>query len=214
MLQFLLFLAVLGGLYLGYGYLQEYLNVRRIRASENAEEPSKHPRSSIIGFQRYKDIDQTLRDRVSLEQGVKDHQQIGNTHSSHIFGRSIIDTCEPENLKAVLATQFEQFSLGKSRYNGICPLFGDGIFTHLYGGGELGEPWRHSRMVLRPQFSRQQIQDLAVVEQFVQRLIARIPSNETCDLQPLFFKFTMDTGKQDLRRELSLLIEICASRRC
>ena len=195
MLQFLFLVFVAGVLYLGHGYLREYMIMRRLRATEHIEEPPKHPLSSFIGLQRYKQIESTLREKISLEISVKDHKEIGNTHSSYIFGKPIIDTREPENIKAILATQFEEFSLGESRFNSICPMFGEGIFTHIYGGGALGEPWRHSRMLLRPQFSRQQIQDLGVLEQFVQALLARIPPNETCDLQPLFFKFTLDTGK-------------------
>lgn len=68
------------------------------------------------------------------------------------------------------------------------PLLGDGIFT------QDGPPWKHSRDLLRPQFSRQQYQDLAIFREHVNNLIACIPGNgRNVDVQPLFFQFTLDT---------------------
>ena len=62
-------------------------------------------------------------------------------------------TSEPDNVKALLATQFSDFGLG-NRYEHFLPLLGDGIFT-LDGNG-----WSHSRALLRPQFSREQVRTL------------------------------------------------------
>lgn len=48
--------------------------------------------------------------------------------------------------------------------------------------------------MLRPQFSQQQYQDLTIFKEHVDNLIACIPeSGEVTDLQPLFFRFTLDT---------------------
>jgi len=48
--------------------------------------------------------------------------------------------------------------------------------------------------MLRPQFSRQQYQDLDILREHVDNLIACIVENGQClDLQPLFFRFTLDT---------------------
>lgn len=68
------------------------------------------------------------------------------------------------------------------------PLFGDGIFT------QDGAEWKHSREVLRPQFLYKQYQDLEVFREHVDNLISSIPTNGgVIDLQPLFFRFTLDT---------------------
>ena len=40
----------------------------------------------------------------------------------------LIETKDPENIKAVLATQFNDFSLG-TRHGFLYSLLGDGIFT-------------------------------------------------------------------------------------
>lgn len=68
------------------------------------------------------------------------------------------------------------------------PLLGDGIFT------QDGAAWKHSRQMLRPQFSRQQYQDLDILCEHVDDLISCIlEKGQSLDLQPLFFRFTLDT---------------------
>lgn len=53
---------------------------------------------------------------------------------------------------------------------------------------------KHSRGLLRPQFWRQQYQDLTFLEEHVQNLLAHLPSDESSvELQPLLFKFTLDS---------------------
>ncbi|KAI5965400.1 uncharacterized protein KGF55_001621 [Candida pseudojiufengensis] len=105
----------------------------------------------------------------------------------------IIFTIDPENIKAVLATQFNDFSLG-TRHAHFAPLLGDGIFT-LDGNG-----WKDSRAMLRPQFAREQIAHVKSLEPHVQILAKHIKSNgfNTFDIQELFFRFTVDTATEFL----------------
>lgn len=73
------------------------------------------------------------------------------------------------------------------------PLLGDGIFT------QEGEPWRHSRKMLQPQFGRQQYNDLKIFQVHIDRLLDRISENsQHIDLQSLFFRFTLDTTTEYL----------------
>jgi len=61
-----------------------------------------------------------------------------------LLGMEQILTVDPENLKAMLATQFADFEQGKIKRDGIVgPIFGDGIF------GQDGKKWEHSRAMLR-----------------------------------------------------------------
>ena len=76
--------------------------------------------------------------------------RFGSTYMRHGLGSDLIMTTDPENVKAILATQFADFGLGE-RHKSLYPLLGDGIFT-LDGKG-----WSHSRALLRPQFSREQV---------------------------------------------------------
>ena len=69
----------------------------------------------------------------------------------------------------------------------FAPLLGHGIFT------QEGPAWKHSRELLRNQFVRTQYQNLDQFREHVDNLIDRLPSKGVIDLQPLFFKLTLDT---------------------
>ena len=68
------------------------------------------------------------------------------------------------------------------------PMFGDGIFT------QEGAAWKHSRDMLRPQLQHKQYESLEVFRTAVDDLIHLIQENTgVVDLQPLFFRLTLDT---------------------
>lgn len=106
-----------------------------------------------------------------------------------IAGMRIVSTMDPDNIKAVLATQFNDFALG-SRHAHFLPLLGDGIFTLDSHG------WKSSRAMLRPQFSREQIAHVRSLEPHLQTLAQHIKkaNGSVFDIQDLFFKFTVDTA--------------------
>ncbi len=67
------------------------------------------------------------------------------------------------------------------------PMFGDGIFT------QEGEAWKHSREVIRPQLMHKQYENLKVFKAAVDDLIDIVQnSSGIVDLQPLFFRMTLD----------------------
>lgn len=118
------------------------------------------------------------------------------TSRIQVLGRFSFFTVEPENLKTVLATKFEDYGLGE-RWSQFRPLLGDGIFT-LDGKG-----WSHSRAMLRPQFTREQVSRVAMLEDHTQKLIASlrhypVGSLNYVDIQEKFFEFTMDTATEFL----------------
>jgi cytochrome P450 len=111
----------------------------------------------------------------------------GNTLEQVFLGSQAFGTIEPVNLETILSTKFKDFGMGPRRQI-MFPLFGDGIFT------QDGPNWRHSRELLRPQFSYRNYQNLDVFREHVDNLISNLPSNEEIvDLQPLFFRLTLDT---------------------
>lgn len=108
-------------------------------------------------------------------------------------GIKVLFTFQPENYKAILANQFNDFALGK-RHSHFLPLLGDGIFTLDFHG------WKNSRAMLRPQFSREQIAHVRSLEPHVLTLASHIKKAQgnVFDLQDLFFKFTVDTATEIL----------------
>lgn len=51
------------------------------------------------------------------------------TFTSHMLGSRMLNTAEPKNIQALLATQFKDFDLGERRRLSFFPLLGNGIFT-------------------------------------------------------------------------------------
>ncbi|KAK2042629.1 cytochrome P450 [Colletotrichum somersetense] len=112
-----------------------------------------------------------------------------------LFGPTEIYTIDPANIKAVLATNFNDFDLGKRRIKQFKPLLGHSIFTAD------GPFWEHSRALFRPQFSRDHINDLEKTEAAVQALFRALPlvgrsegGAVTVDIMPMLFRFTLDTS--------------------
>ncbi|KAL3441406.1 putative cytochrome P450 alkane hydroxylase [Aspergillus insuetus] len=114
------------------------------------------------------------------------YPKYGTTFQLRRLVRTPIFTIEPENIKAILATKFDSFSLG-TRLREFYPLLGDGIFT-LDGGG-----WSHARRLLRPQFKKEQIADIELLESHVSNFLKLIPvDGSVFDIQRLFFLLTME----------------------
>ena len=64
---------------------------------------------------------------------------------------------------------------------------GSGIFT------QDGVAWKHSRALLRPQFTSNRSQNFEELKKCVESLLSNIPEDGIVDLQPLFFRLTFDT---------------------
>ena len=109
----------------------------------------------------------------------------GTTLEQVFLGSQAFGTIEPANLEAILSTQFEDWGMGLRR-KVMFPFFGDGIFT------QEGADWKHSRETLRPQFAFKQYEDLEVFREPVANLLKALPANGVVDLQPFFFRLTLD----------------------
>ena len=119
--------------------------------------------------------------------------KIGNEFCMRFFFTDLIQTLEPENVKTILALDFKKWGLGKRRKDAFVPLLGHGIFTTD------GAAWHNSRELLRPNFVRSQVGDLATFEIHVDQLIKAIPKDgSTVNLQDLFFMLTMDSATEFL----------------
>ena len=109
----------------------------------------------------------------------------GTTLEQVFLGSKAFGTIEPRNLEAMLSTNFQDYSMGP-RHKVMHPFFGDGIFT------QEGADWKASRDILRPQFVHKQYEDLSVFQGPMEDLLDCLPSSGTIDLQPLFFRLTLD----------------------
>ena len=72
-------------------------------------------------------------------------------------------------------------------------MFGDGIFN------QEGAAWKHSRELLRPPLQHKHYEDLAVFKHGADDLIGILSSQSSVvDLQPLFFRLTLDVATEFL----------------
>lgn len=94
-----------------------------------------------------------------------------------------IFTADPENVKAILATQFEDYGKGKTFHEAWKDFLGDSIFTTD------GEKWRKSRNLIRPQFIKSRVSDLDIFETHVKILISQIGGQgQGVDISALFYR--------------------------
>lgn len=167
----------------------------RMKKKFNATDPVGY-RSSYLGIKFIYDA-MTIRKKGWVMEFLYDFLLSYfdvKTVKLNVFNVSAYVTIDPENMKAILATQFNDFALG-SRHVKFSPLLGNGIFTLD------GEGWKHTRSMLRPQFAREQVAHVRSLESHIQRLAKHIRTHsdgETFDIQELFFRFTIDTATEFL----------------
>ncbi|KAE8150736.1 cytochrome P450 [Aspergillus avenaceus] len=174
--------------------LRNWWRLRALAAAHGCRPP---PRLS-----RFKNIRQQMAALTAhswLEMWCQRYAAVGTTFESATVGLdSIIFTIDPENIKCILATKFSSFALGQRRRNLLSPLVGTGVFTAD------GKGWEHSRSLIRPTFTKVRIADLGMFESHIQDLIAALPPCSPysgmieVDLQPLFFRMTLDSATEVL----------------
>ncbi|RDL34659.1 uncharacterized protein BP5553_07787 [Venustampulla echinocandica] len=112
-------------------------------------------------------------------------------------GRRVVFTADPENIKAILATQFVDYGKGKPFHDEWKDFLGDSIFTTDL------DQWHDSRQLIRPQFIKDRVSDLAVFEEHVQKLISEMVKagrtldgrqGQPFDVSDLFFRYTLDAA--------------------
>ncbi|KAI5210055.1 putative cytochrome 52A4 [Aureobasidium subglaciale] len=98
---------------------------------------------------------------------------------------------DEENIKAILATQFNDYGKGAQFNSEWHDFLGDSIFTTD------GESWHASRQLIRPQFIKDRLSDLAVFEKHLEILLPMLGGSgdgKPVDAMDLFFKFTLDAS--------------------
>ncbi|KAI9736526.1 MAG: hypothetical protein M1818_006037 [Claussenomyces sp. TS43310] len=193
-----LFVYMLGGLgciflYIVATTIDRFILTRRISKAYGCKPVHKLPqRERIIGYDLFREQRKAAAEKSFLDVLLARVKAHGNTYSQVILGRKMISTVEPENVKTVLATNFQDYCLGH-RFPSFSPLLGRGIFTSD------GAHWEHSRALVRPNFAKAQVADLDTFETYIQQMIKKIPRDgSTVDLQPLFFQLTLDSATEFL----------------
>lgn len=148
--------------------------------------PSEDP---ILGLDFIRANIAACKSRRMLELMTDRITKVGPTWQVRVFvNRRSVFTADPDNIKTILSLNFKDFSIAGRRPL-MGPLLGNGIFTSD------GDEWAHSRALLRPSFTKEQVADLALIEVHVTHLLDLLPRDgATVDLQPLFLRFTLDSA--------------------
>lgn len=138
-----------------------------------------------LGLDRLEQIFRANNESRLMELFLFHFRLWGTTLEQVFLGTQAFGTIEPRNLEAILSTNFQDWSMG-SRHRVMYPFFGDGIFT------QEGADWKRSRELLRPQFLYKQYEDLSIFWEPVDALLRVLPASGVVDLQPHFFRLTLD----------------------
>ncbi|UKZ73397.1 hypothetical protein TrVFT333_001043 [Trichoderma virens FT-333] len=102
--------------------------------------------------------------------------------------KRVLITRDPEQIKAVLATNVSSFGHGPMWHKLWRPFLGDGIFAVD------GQLWQDSRAMIRSMFLRDRLRNLFIFDACTAKLLSKIPSaGATIDLKDLFYRWSMDT---------------------
>ncbi|RSL45695.1 hypothetical protein CEP54_014170 [Fusarium duplospermum] len=121
-------------------------------------------------------------------------KEMGTTYVEKRWTWQCVYTCDPLNLKQILATASEDFDLPEFRTSVIGHVFGRGIFVLS------GHTWKHARTVLRRSFKKENPAPfLETLERNFQAFTSHVPTDGSeVDLQPLFLGLTMDVATEFL----------------
>ncbi|KAK8165026.1 cytochrome P450 [Phyllosticta citrichinensis] len=151
-------------------------------------------RGLLLGIDLMYDSSRAAASSNFLSNTLSLYSRLGTTWSTRILGNTVLQTIDPENLRAVYNTNFRDWGFGAFRVNSFRPLLGHGIFAIE------GPEWRRSRDLLRPAFAKSEVSNLQVYEKHFQQLLKAIPASTgddgVVDLQPLFFRMTMDSATE------------------
>ena len=122
----------------------------------------------------------------------------GNPSNPYTFeanggGRRLIFTADSENIKAILATQFNDYGKGKKFNEDWHDFLGNGIFSTDH------QQWHDSRQLIRPLFIKDRVSDLKVFERHVSALKQHLGGQgQFVDVKDLFFRYTLDAASDFL----------------
>ena len=148
--------------------------------------PLKDP---LLGLDYWWALNQAAKRRRLLDWIRHQYDKYGTTYYTRLHITNVISTCDPENLKAMHTTRFEDFAVDNRRELAFLPLLGRHSVL-LANGHE----WEQKRAMLRPSFSKEQYTNTLLYERHVSRLIGNVKSAPECkiDLARQFLCLTVD----------------------
>ncbi|KAJ7640530.1 cytochrome P450 [Mycena rosella] len=119
-------------------------------------------------------------------------EEVGPVVNLRVLWDNIILTSQPEHIKIILATDFNNYVKGEKFQYGMSSVLGTGVFNSD------GEMWKFHRSMTRPFFSRDRVSHFEIfdrhAEALIQLLKTRMRTGYAIDFQDLVGRFTMDSA--------------------
>ncbi|KAI9695601.1 MAG: hypothetical protein M1820_008526 [Bogoriella megaspora] len=166
--------------------------IRKFRREEKAHGcqparklPQKDP---IFGFDLFLQAGKMFAENKFLPVMFERYRTAGQTFETNILGARTVHSCSPANFQSVFAANASTWGVSY-RLPALGPYCGRGFLTVD------GSEWQHSRAVLAPSFSKNNMSNLADFDHYLQLMIDKIPKDgSTVDIQPLIFSLYLDTS--------------------
>lgn len=197
-------LLVIGGYLLFYiaKRVDEKIRLRKLPGVHANSVPSLVPfginiiRQTVIATMNHKNLEKWRE--------ILSHSKLW-TAEARVLNRRVLFTADPENIKAILATQFGDYGKGEPFHEEWKEFLGDSIFATD------GEKWHNSRQLIRPQFIKDRVSDLHCFETHIwtffktlakggalegehERVDLERGDGIEVDISELLFRYTLDAA--------------------
>ncbi|KAF8843740.1 cytochrome P450 [Paxillus ammoniavirescens] len=120
----------------------------------------------------------------------------GNCYNFRVMFDDLLFTCEPNHIKAILATDFDNFVKGNRFRATMLNVLGTGVFNSD------GEMWKFHRSMTRPFFSHDRISHFNIFDRYAEDVInqmkSRLRAGYPVDFQDAISRFTLDSATEFL----------------
>ncbi|KAL8351107.1 hypothetical protein RB601_000769 [Gaeumannomyces tritici] len=194
------------------------LRARTLGCGDAAVYPDADP--LLLGIGWFRESVAAARAGTFFELARVRFERHGRTHWNRALGGGwMLVTDEPENVKAILASRFNDWEIAGPRRLAVIRQLGPrSVFTSN------GPLWQHARASIRPAFVRDQIADFARLDPHVGNLLAALRSaagagagegggggggggGGVVELQALFAMMTMDSSTDFMLGHSTRLLE-------
>ena len=175
---------------LNLSLINRYRFEARARALGCGKAPVYPHKDPILGLDSFFEGLRNFKDHTLLDWYFRRFTKCGSTYWSKTLGSWLLMTDDVENIKAILATNFDDWPIAGPRLLGALPVLGpDSIFSTN------GAAWQHARAMIKPAFVRDQVADLQCFDRHIRNFLAAIPKDGSAfDIQELLLDMTMDSS--------------------
>src|SRR5690242_4271284 len=107
---------------------QRWRKRRVIITQHGCRAPPTPAESDPFGLKDIRESTEAYHSKTLLQRTCAQYDRYGKTYTSRFMTQKVIHTIEPENIKAVLSTNFYDYGVGWRRKHAFRPLLGDSLF--------------------------------------------------------------------------------------